>query len=69
MPTPAFLYAPWQHEEGLGGLARGTLDMALLLDAAGRDFVLIETVGVSRAKSQISLLADVTVFGSDARNG
>src|SRR5436309_13737500 len=29
----------------LGGLARTTADVALVLDAAGRDLVLIETVG------------------------
>ena len=28
----------------LGGLAQGTLELALLLDAAGRDVVMIETV-------------------------
>ena len=36
----------------MGGLARATTDMALLLDAAGRDVVLIETVGVGRMKSR-----------------
>jgi LAO/AO transport system kinase len=46
----------------LGGLARATLEMALLLDAAGRDFVLIETVGVGQDEIEISLLADVTVL-------
>ncbi len=46
----------------LGGLARGTLEMALLLDAAGRDFVLIETVGVGQDEIEIVQLADVTVL-------
>src|SRR5581483_3982690 len=32
----------------LGGLAPATTDMALLLDAAGKDMVLIETVGVGQ---------------------
>jgi len=45
----------------LGGLARGTLEMALLLDAAGRDYVLIETVGVGQDEVDIARLADVTV--------
>jgi LAO/AO transport system kinase len=45
----------------LGGLARGTLEMALLLDAAGRDYVLIETVGVGQDEVEIARLADVTV--------
>lgn len=45
----------------LGGLARATTDLALLLDAAGRDAVLIETVGVGQDEVEIARLADVTV--------
>ncbi|HMF77813.1 MAG TPA: methylmalonyl Co-A mutase-associated GTPase MeaB [Bryobacteraceae bacterium] len=45
----------------LGGLGRGTLDLALLLDAAGRDVVLVETVGVGQDEVDIARLADVTV--------
>jgi len=45
----------------LGGLARGTLEMALLLDAAGRDYVIIETVGVGQDEVEIARLADITV--------
>jgi LAO/AO transport system kinase len=45
----------------LGGIARATTDMALLLDAAGRDAVLIETVGVGQDEVEIARLADVTV--------
>jgi LAO/AO transport system kinase len=45
----------------LGGLGRGTLELALLLDAAGRDVVLIETVGVGQDEIDIARLADVTV--------
>src|SRR5438309_3592462 len=32
----------------LGGLARATTDVATLMDAAGRDIVLVETVGVGQ---------------------
>jgi LAO/AO transport system kinase len=46
----------------LGGLATATLEMALLLDAARRDFVLIETVGVGQDEVEITHLADVTVL-------
>jgi LAO/AO transport system kinase len=35
-----------------GGLARPPADMAALLDAAGKDFVIIETVGWARTKSR-----------------
>lgn len=45
----------------LGGIAQGTLEMALLLDAAGRDVVMIETVGVGQGEVEIARLADVTV--------
>jgi len=45
----------------LGGLAAATTDMALLLDAAGKQFVLIETVGVGQDEVEIAKLADVTV--------
>jgi len=46
----------------LGGLAAATTDMALLLDAAGKQFVLIETVGVGQDEVEIAKLADVTVL-------
>jgi LAO/AO transport system kinase len=45
----------------LGGLAAATTDMALLLDAAGKDFVLVETVGVGQDEVEVAKLADVTV--------
>jgi 5'-methylthioadenosine phosphorylase len=44
-----------------GGLAQATADMAALLDAAGKDFVIIETVGVGQAEIEIAGLAQVTV--------
>ncbi|MGH9665578.1 MAG: methylmalonyl Co-A mutase-associated GTPase MeaB [Bryobacteraceae bacterium] len=45
----------------LGGLAPATMDLALLLDAAGRDVVLVETVGVGQGEVEIARLADVTM--------
>jgi LAO/AO transport system kinase len=45
----------------LGGLAAATTDIALLLDAAGRDAILIETVGVGQDEVEVARLADVTV--------
>jgi LAO/AO transport system kinase len=44
-----------------GGLARATADLARLMDAAGKDYVLIETVGVGQDEIEISRLAQVTV--------
>lgn len=45
----------------LGGLARSTTDAATVLDAAGKDMVLIETVGVGQDEIDIVRLADITV--------
>jgi len=45
-----------------GGLAEGARDVALVLDAAGRDVVLIETVGVGQQEVEISRIANVTVL-------
>ena len=45
----------------LGGLARTTADVATVLDAAGRDRILIETVGVGQDEVDIVRLADITV--------
>jgi LAO/AO transport system kinase len=45
----------------LGGLARATADAVVLLDAAGRDCVIIETVGVGQDEVDIVRTADVCV--------
>lgn len=45
----------------LGGLARATADVSLVLDASGRDIVMIETVGVGQDEVDIVRVADVTV--------
>jgi LAO/AO transport system kinase len=45
----------------LGGLAAATADAALLLDAAGKRVVLIETVGVGQDEVDVVRLADCTV--------
>ena len=44
-----------------GGLARATSDAAVVLDAAGCDVVLIETVGVGQGEVDIARTADVSV--------
>lgn len=55
----------------LGGLAKTTLEMAMLFDAAGRNILLVETVGVGQDEVDVARLADVTVlvlapgFGDD----
>jgi LAO/AO transport system kinase len=45
----------------LGGLAGTTADVGLVLDAAGRDIIMIETVGVGQAEIDIVRVADVTI--------
>ena len=45
----------------LGGLASTTADVATVLDASGRDIVMIETVGVGQDEVDIVRLADVTI--------
>ncbi|HEX5234872.1 MAG TPA: methylmalonyl Co-A mutase-associated GTPase MeaB [Silvibacterium sp.] len=45
----------------LGGLAGTTADVAQVIEASGRDIVLIETVGVGQDEVEIVRLADVTV--------
>lgn len=46
----------------LGGLAPATFDVVTILDAAGCDIVMIETVGVGQDEVEIARLADVTVL-------
>ncbi len=46
----------------LGGLARATADAAVVLDASGRDIVVIETVGVGQDEVEIVRTADVSVL-------
>jgi LAO/AO transport system kinase len=45
----------------LGGLARATSDVALILDAAGKDIVIIETVGVGQDEVDIVRTADISI--------
>jgi LAO/AO transport system kinase len=58
----------------LGGLARATAEVALLLDAAGKQQVLIETVGVGQDEVDIVRLADCVIvilvpgMGDDIQN-
>jgi LAO/AO transport system kinase len=45
----------------LGGLARATSDLALILDAAGKDIVIVETVGVGQDEVDIVRTADISI--------
>jgi LAO/AO transport system kinase len=58
---PAIFIRSMATRGSLGGLARATADLTQLMDAAGKDYVLIETVGVGQAEIAIANLAQVTV--------
>jgi LAO/AO transport system kinase len=45
----------------LGGLARATSEVALVLDASGKDTIIIETVGVGQDEVDIVRTADVSI--------
>ena len=45
----------------LGGLARATVDAAVILDAGGFDVIVIETVGVGQAEIEVSRMADMSI--------
>ena len=45
----------------LGGLARTTADVTTVIDASGRDVILIETVGVGQDEVDIVRLAEITI--------
>lgn len=45
----------------LGGLSKKTIDVADVLDAAGYDFIIFETVGVGQSELDIVQAADTTV--------
>jgi LAO/AO transport system kinase len=57
-----------------GGLARATADAALVLDSAGKQIVLIETVGVGQDEIDVVRLAECTLvlvvpgLGDDVQN-
>ena len=46
----------------LGGLAEATLQAALLLDAAGKDLVLLETVGAGQSEVEVIGIADTVLL-------
>lgn len=46
----------------LGGLAQATLEAALILDAAGKDVVFLETVGTGQSEVEVRSVADTVVL-------
>ena len=58
---PGVLIRSMATRGSLGGLARTTADLVTLLDASGRDVVLIETVGVGQSELDIARAAKLIV--------
>ncbi|OLT27837.1 ATPase/protein kinase [Nocardiopsis sp. CNR-923] len=53
----------------LGGVARATRETMLLMEAAGYDVVLVETVGVGQSEVAVAAMVDCFVFLTLARTG
>ena len=47
---------------GSGGLSRAALSMVHVLDAMGKDIVLVETVGIGQAEIEITKITDTSVL-------
>src|SRR5271170_7590075 len=58
---PGFYARSMATRGALGGLARATADVATVIEASGKEVILIETVGVGQDEVDIARLADVTV--------
>ena len=46
---------------GLGGLSRATSDVVKILDASGKEFILIETIGIGQDEIDIVKVADSSI--------
>jgi LAO/AO transport system kinase len=58
---PGFYLRSMATRGSLGGLARSSADVAMVIEASGKQRVLVETVGVGQDEIDIVRLADVTV--------
>ena len=60
-PTTGSTSARWRAAGHLGGLSVAAPQALRVLDAAGCDVVLVETVGVGQSEVEVSGLADTTI--------
>ncbi len=58
---PGFYVRSMATRGSLGGLARTTADVASIVEASGKDVILIETVGVGQDEIDIVRLSDITI--------
>ena len=49
---------PSPTSESLGGVARATKEAMILCEAAGYDFIIIETVGVGQSETEVHSMVD-----------
>ena len=49
---------------GLGGVSQATSDVIKILDAAGKEFILIETIGIGQDEVEIAQIADTSIVVS-----
>jgi LAO/AO transport system kinase len=66
---PAAYIRPSPAAGTLGGVARATAQALLVLEAAGYDVVLIETVGVGQSETTVAGMVDTFLFLTLARTG
>jgi LAO/AO transport system kinase len=58
---PGFYMRSMATRGSLGGLARASADVAMVIEASGKERLLLETVGVGQDEIDIVRLADVTI--------
>jgi len=61
LSDPGFYVRSMATRGSLGGLARTTADVASVIEASGKDVILIETVGVGQDEVDVVRLSDVTI--------
>ncbi|GAA3017717.1 methylmalonyl Co-A mutase-associated GTPase MeaB [Actinokineospora globicatena] len=66
---PAAFIRPSPTSGTLGGVARATRETIVLMEAAGYDTVLVETVGVGQSETAVANMVDCFLFLTLARTG
>jgi LAO/AO transport system kinase len=66
---PAAFIRPSPTSGTLGGVARATRETVVLMEAAGYDIVLVETVGVGQSEVTVANMVDCFLFLTLARTG
>jgi GTPase len=66
---PAAFIRPSPTSGTLGGVARATRETMLVMEAAGYDIVLVETVGVGQSEHVVADMVDTFLFLTLARTG